>query len=231
MNEPLKSVLIIDDHEVVCHGIKMLLTGHLGEAVTIGMALDGLAAVALAEKSQPQLIILDLAMPKMAGFDVAIEIRKCSPNSKILILTAHCNKKVIEEVLTADVQGIVLKEEGNKHLLQGIDTVMQGKQFYSDKLKPLIADHQFASGEVSGGKKRNVSLSLRERQILKLVSEGYPSKEIARMLKLSPRTVDNHRRILMLKLDVRNALELAAYAHTTGIARCDPNLKEDLSMI
>uniref|UniRef100_A0A1S7LC12 Putative DNA-binding response regulator in two-component regulatory system with NarX (Or NarQ)[narL] n=1 Tax=Magnetococcus massalia (strain MO-1) TaxID=451514 RepID=A0A1S7LC12_MAGMO len=206
-------ILIADDHEIVCDGIELLLQSQWPQLV-VSKALDGMAAVEVAKETRPQLVILDLAMPKMAGADVAREIRIHCPMAYILVFTAFSNETQIIDALEAKVHGIVLKDGGNQQLLVAIKQLLKGENYYAEKLQPIIDSRSNPSEQEH---QRRVSLTPRERQILKLVTEGYSSKEIARLLDLSPRTVDNHRRHLMIKLNAKNALELSAYAHKTGL--------------
>ncbi|MEG3640333.1 response regulator transcription factor [Magnetococcus sp. PR-3] len=216
MTHTLQTALIADDHEIVCDGIEQLLKTRWPK-IQVYKAMDGVAARDLAIKEQPQLLILDLSMPKMFGSDVAREIRRSCPKAHIIILTAFSNEQNIREAARANADAIVLKDDGNQQLLDAIEKVLNGARYYSKKLHPLLASLQNEQEGDQSTKKRSDTLTPRERQILKLVAEGYSSKEIARFLELSPRTVDNHRRHLMLKLNAKNALELSAYAHSAGI--------------
>jgi two-component system, NarL family, response regulator NreC len=209
--------LIADDHEIVLDGIEKVLAD-TGKFQVVAKAADGLEALALARRIRPELVILDLSMPKMSGPDVAVEIKKTLPKTLILMLTAYNSGRLLMNAVESGINGIALKEAGNVELLTAINSVVQGKPFFSKNLASSIHDLI----NKNEGNYRTSTLSSREQQILKLIAEGNTTKEVARLLDISPKTVDNHRSNIMIKVGARNAMQLCAYAHNIGLVGNHP---------
>lgn len=203
-------ILIADDHDVVREGVTALLS-QLENVEIVAKAANGVDALRLARKLSPDLMILDLMMPGMTGHNVCVELQDEGIDFKVIFLTGLAPSSLLANAMRFGPSGAVLKEESNSEILKAVDQVLQGRRYISEKLKVLMAT---CENNRKSPSPRRKSLTRRERQILKLVGEGHSSKEIAHLLDISPRTVDNHRANLMLKLEARNALELVTLAHS-----------------
>jgi DNA-binding NarL/FixJ family response regulator len=209
-------IVIAEDHTILREGLKALLASDPSLEV-VGEAGDGQEAIRSAEKLKPHLILMDLSMPRMNGMDAIREIRKSSPQTKILILTVHKTDEYIQAALEAGANGYVLKDAGHNELSLAIRNILEGKYFISPEI----------SGKIIGGYlegKRPVkpttpweTLTQRERSILKLIAEGYKNKDIADFLCISVKTVEKHRANLMQKLDLHNISDLTALAIEKGL--------------
>jgi DNA-binding NarL/FixJ family response regulator len=209
-------VVIVEDHRLFREGLKSLLVDK-GNFEVVGEAGDGLEAVRCVRKRRPDLILLDISMPKMNGISVMREIKIQFPEIKILALTIHESDQYVLEAFEAGADGYCLKDAGRRELMVAIDSVLQGKTYIS----PTIADNVM-EGYLTGRKKLKSqttwdTITPREREILKLLGEGYQNKEISDMLHISVKTVEKHRANIMNKLDLHNAAALTAYAIEHGL--------------
>ena len=209
-------IVIADDHTILREGLKSLLNS-LGGFVVAGEAADGLEAIRSVEKACPDVLLIDLSMPKMTGMDAIREIRKRSPATKIVVLTVHDNEEFIAECLDAGAQGYILKDASQKELVGGIRTVLSGKPYLSPGVSQKVIEGYLAGKKTLHVPSAMDALSQREREILKLVAEGHSNKSIAGYLCISSRTVEKHRANLMSKLELHNASELTAFAITRGL--------------
>jgi DNA-binding NarL/FixJ family response regulator len=209
-------MVIAEDHTILREGLKALLASDPGLEV-VGEARDGQEAIRAAEKLKPHLILMDLSMPRMNGLDAIREIRKSSPQTKILILTVHKTDEYIQAALEAGANGYVLKDSGHNELSLAIRNVLEGKYFISPEISGKII-----GGYLQGKRPDKLltpweTLTLRERSILKLIAEGYRNKDIADFLCISVKTVEKHRANLMQKLDLHNISDLTALAIEKGL--------------
>jgi DNA-binding NarL/FixJ family response regulator len=203
-------ILVADDHEVVRRGVCALLEGHAGFQVC-DEAVDGREAVDKARRSLPDVVILDIGMPGLNGFDAARQIRKVSPDSEVLILTMHESEQVIREVLAAGARGYVLKSDAGRDLLAAVEALSHHKTFFTSSVAEMVLQKYLeANPEVA---KREVSsLTPREREVVQLVAEGRSNKEVATILNISVKTAETHRTNIMRKLDCHSLSELVRYA-------------------
>ena len=204
-------IVIAEDHTILREGLRALLSSDPDWEI-VGEAKDGQEAIRSVEKFKPHLILMDLSMPRMNGLDALREIKRKSPETKILILTVHKSDEHIQATLEAGANGYVLKDATHKELSLAIRNVLEGKYFLSPEI----------SGKIIGGYLRGrkpvkpmtawETLTQRERSILKLIAEGYKNKDIADFLCISVKTVEKHRANLMQKLDIHNISDLTALA-------------------
>ena len=208
MKERIK-VLLCDDHTLFREGIKAILKDDLSVEI-VGEAADGRKAVAKALQLHPDVVLMDIAMPNLSGFDATRRILQVNPKAKVLILTMYEEEEVINRCLNAGASGYVLKDAPRAHLIHAIDVVNKGGQYMSSRaLKKVVKQYVKGAKSKATGYER---LSDREREVLKLLADGLVLKEIATQLVLSVKTVDAHKTNLMRKLDLHDRSELIKYA-------------------
>ena len=218
MTEKIR-VLIADDHAIVREGIRMILAMQ-DDIEVVGEAADGGEAIEKAEKLSPQVILMDISMPGLGGLEATLEILKRKPESKILVLTQYDNTEYIYRFLKAGAAGYLLKKAVGSDLVSAIRAVSQGKSF----IDPTVADQVIKGFLEKPEAKDEViydNLSDREKQVLKLIAEGYTMQQVADTLILSVKTVMTHRTNLMEKLGIHNRTELIKYAIRNGLVSND----------
>ena len=204
-------VLIADDHGIVRSGLRMLLERQMDIEV-IGEAADGAQARDMAIRERPDLAILDVKMPKLTGLQATREIRAQAPDVAVLILSMYDDERYLFEALKAGASGYVLKAQADSDLLEAVRAVERGEPFLTPEAqRALIQD---VLGE---GSSREEELTPREQEVVKLVAEAHTNKEIAEILHLSEKTVENHRSNAMRKLGMRDRVELVRYAIRKGL--------------
>ena len=213
---PKKRIVIAEDHTILREGLRALLSAKPDYEI-VGEAEDGNAAIRCVEKLKPNLVLMDLSMPRMNGMDAIKEIKKRSPETKVLVLTVHKTDEYIMATFQAGADGYVLKDSTHAELELAIQNVLSGKYFIS----PGISE-KLIGGYLQGKKTLKITtpwetLTQRERGILKLIAEGYKNKEIADYLCISVKTVEKHRANLMQKLDLHNISDLTAFAIGKGL--------------
>jgi DNA-binding NarL/FixJ family response regulator len=210
--KPVKKirVLLVDDHPIVREGIQSCLADDPRLEI-VGEAADGGEAIRKTRELAPDVVLMDLNLPRVSGLVAAEEIRKHAPGVKVLALTAHKDGEYVRQVVAAGAQGFVLKDATPEELVGAILTVQKGDSFFS----PEVATELLKGFVAHGGNLPPVSgagLSDRERQVLALIAEGHSNKEIAQILGVGVRTVETHRLRLMDKLDIRTIAGLTKYA-------------------
>ena len=211
-----RRIIIAEDHTILREGLKALLSSNTGLEV-VGEARDGLDTVRCVTNLKPDIVLMDLSMPRMNGIEAIKEIRKQSPDTKILVLTIHDTEEYILETLKAGANGYILKDSTQDELLIAIDNVLKGKSYLGPGISKKVIEGYL---EGKKGLKTDTSwdtLTHREREVLKMIAEGYKNKEIAEYLFISVKTVEKHRSNLMRKLDLHNAQALTAYAIERGL--------------
>jgi DNA-binding NarL/FixJ family response regulator len=208
-------IILADDHTLFRRGMKKLLQEMPGVEV-IGEVHNGLELLELLKRLSPDLVILDISMPGLSGIETTREIRSLYPLTKVLILTMHKSKEYLYHAVTAGASGYLLKEDSDDELLSAIQTIRNEGTYVTRNLIGALVE------DLSRGLKRKGSagsdpLTTREREILKLIAEGKTNGEIAILLHVSIRTVENHRASIMKKLDLRNVAELVRYAIHNGL--------------
>jgi DNA-binding NarL/FixJ family response regulator len=211
-----KRVIIAEDHRILREGLRSMVSSDSAYEV-IGEAEDGLEAVRCAQRLKPDLVLLDLSMPRMNGLDAIKEIRKQCPESKILVLTVHSTDEFILEALKAGAHGYLLKDATHSELMIAIDVVLRGQVYLSPGVSEKVVDGYLIGNKTVKSSSGWDTLTKRERQILKLIAEGMKNKEIADYLCISMKTVERHRANLMEKLDLHNVSALTALAIEKGL--------------
>jgi RNA polymerase sigma factor (sigma-70 family) len=209
-------IVLAEDHTILREGLRALLSADPNFEI-IGEAPDGREAVRCVEKLEPDLLLIDLSMPRMSGMDAIREIRKRFPAVKIIALTVHKTEEYLLTTLQAGADGYVLKDATHEELVMAIKNVMGGKSYLSPGVSEKVIDGYLEGKESNRSLSSWETLSQREREVLKLIAEGYKNKEIAEDLCISLKTVEKHRANLMKKLDLHNAAALTVYALQKGL--------------
>ena len=210
-------VLIADDHTIVRSGVRLLLQAE-PDIEVVGEALNGHEAVALAESLRPDVVLMDIAMPGTDGLEATRQIKARFPDTHVLVLTMHRSDEYFFEMLKAGASGYVLKGAETNELIGAIRAVARGEVFlYPTMAKQLLQDYLNRLKEGAG--LSQPTLTPREREILRLLAEGYSNKEIAERLIVSPSTIHSHRTNLMRKLNLSSRHDLIRYARERGLIR------------
>jgi DNA-binding NarL/FixJ family response regulator len=210
-------IILADDHHIVRQGFKSLLESQKGFSV-IAEAGDGLYAVKVTGRLKPDVLVVDLIMPGLNGLEVARQVRKSSPDTKVIILSMYRDEPYVIEALQNGACGYVLKESNMSELTKAIHEVTEGRHYLSPPLsEPAIAAYKEKTKGVSLDLYN--TLSTREREVLQLVVEGLTSQKIAARLFISTRTVESHRANLMQKLSLKSRDDLIKYAFEKGLYR------------
>ncbi len=209
-------VFIVEDHQLFREGLKSMLESR-DDIDIVGEAEDGLEAIRQIRTVKPELVLLDLSMPKMSGISVMKEVKRELPGTLILALTIHESDQFVLEAFEAGTDGYCIKDASRAELMNAVDYVLQGKPYIS----PDISD-QVIQGYISGRKTLKKesnwdTVTQREREVLKLLAEGYTNKEIGDFLHISVKTVEKHRANLIGKLDLHNVAQLTAFAIEKGL--------------
>jgi DNA-binding NarL/FixJ family response regulator len=211
---PLR-ILVADDHPIVRQGICSLLKSHPGWEIC-GEALDGRQAVQMTKDLQPEIVILDLAMPTLNGLDATRQILSNNEDQKVLILTMSDSEQLIREVLGAGARGFVLKSDAATDLIAAVQALERHRTFFTPRVQNIL-DSYFSSSQTS----KLPTLTNREREVLQLIAEGKTTKEVATTLGCSVKTAETHRSNLMRKLHLHSVTEVVLYAIRNFIIRVD----------
>jgi DNA-binding NarL/FixJ family response regulator len=211
MNPMPLRIVIADDHGIVRSGLRMLLERQEGFEV-VGDASDGIEARDLAIAERPDLAILDVKMPRLTGLEATREILEAAPEVSVLILSMHDDERYLFEALKAGASGYVLKSQADQDLIEAITAVQRGEPFLTpDAQRALIKD------VLERGEEHHDELTPREQEVVTLAAEAHTNREIAGLLELSEKTVENHRANAMRKLGMRDRVELVRYAIRRGL--------------
>jgi len=213
---PKYRIVIAEDHTILREGLKSLLSSS-PEFETVGEAEDGREAIRCVEKLKPDLILTDLSMPRMTGMDAIREIKRRSPETKVLVLTVHKTEEYILATLKAGADGYLLKESTQAELMMAVKHVLGGKRYISPGISDKVLEGYLEGKRAIKTRTSWETLTQREREILKLIAEGYKNKEIAKELCISVKTVEKHRANLMEKLNLHNVQALTTYAIEKGL--------------
>lgn len=209
------TIVLVDDHPIVREGLRTVLEREPDLSV-VGEASDGLEALQLVERLRPTLLILDVRMPGKSGLEVAREIARSSPETRVLILSMYAAEGYVTEALASGVAGYILKETDTGNLIPAIRQIMGGTRYLSPSVNDRVIDAylQKTRGETVDPFD---TLTARERQVLRLLAEGCTNAEIAERLSISVRTAEHHRASLMRKLKLKNSAEVIAFGKERGV--------------
>jgi len=216
-------VLLVDDHTILREGVRSLLEGEPDMRV-VGEARDGMEAVEQVDALAPDVVIMDMVMPRMNGLEATVEIKRRHPEVKILILSMYDDDEYVQQIIQAGAAGYVLKRVAADDLVKAIREVYGGASFlYPPIAAKLIEDYvRKARGSEAGEPAE--PLTAREREVLRLIAEGNTNAEIAEKLTVSKKTVESHRANIMRKLDLHTVTELVKYALRRGLITLDKEL-------
>ncbi len=209
-------IIIAEDHTILREGLRSLLSSD-PDLEIVGEAQDGQEAIRCVEKFKPNLVLMDLSMPRMTGLDAIKEIKKRSAETKILVLTVHKNEEYIVATLQAGADGYALKDSTHAELGIAIKNVLSGYHYISPGISGRVIEGYLEGRKPLKPTSPYETLTQRERGILKMIAEGYKNKEIADYLCISVKTVEKHRANLMQKLDLHSVSALTTFAMEKGL--------------
>jgi DNA-binding NarL/FixJ family response regulator len=214
---PNITVLLVDDHNIVRQGLKALLTSESNITV-IGEAQTGREAVQLATQLRPEVVLMDLAMPLLNGWEATRQINKALPSAKIIVLSSYANEAHIQQAIAAGAAAYLIKQTAAADLVKAIHEVKKGNAFFSPAIAQCIRQESCRTHvEGEPQKPPQVELTPREAEVLQLIAEGFANKQIAGELGLSVKTVEKHRQQVMNKLNIHDTASLVRHAVATGV--------------
>jgi len=214
-------VFIVEDHQLFREGLKSML-GARPDMEVLGEAEDGLEAVRGIRRTKPDLVLLDLSMPKMGGISVINEVKRELPETRILALTIHESDQYVLEAFEAGADGYCIKDTSRQELMLAIDSVVKGNTYISPGISDLVMAGYLVGRKVLKEDSQWDTVTRREREVLKLIAEGFTNREIGEFLSISVKTVEKHRSNLMSKLDLHNVAALTALAIEKGLVENIP---------
>ena len=209
-------VLVVDDHTIVRDGISALLA-LAGDIDVVGEAINGNEALKMATKLKPDVVLMDISMPIMGGLEATRRINKELPDTKVLVVTQHDDKEYVFPVIESGASGLISKAGASSELAEGIRAVHRGDSFLSPSVAKLLVENYQQTSHDRVQQDPYNQLTEREREILKLLAEGFSTQEIADMLIITRKTVEGHKTNLMAKLGIHNKIDLVKYALRKGI--------------
>ena len=224
MQTTKKTIVVADDHGIMRDGLCALINGE-PDLKVIGTATNGREAIRAAEALKPDLVMMDMSMPLTNGPEAIAHIKRRNPEQRILVLTFHTDDQHVHAALSAGAEGYLLKDDSRLEMLTGVRAVLNGKSFLSPAICERVVNGYLGGSSGSmrpTGTQSSIGaevLSPREREVIKLIAEGYRTREIATFLSLSHKTIEKHRSNLMRKLSLRSAAAVTAYAIANGFVR------------
>jgi DNA-binding NarL/FixJ family response regulator len=207
-------ILLVEDHETVREGLRMII-GAQADMDVVGEAGDGHAAIERAQELQPDVVVMDVSMPRMNGLKATGKLLELCPQTKVLTLTRHTDDGYLQELLRAGASGYVLKQSAPAELLRAIRTVATGGKYLDPAITGKVMG-SYASRRTSVRTDAQASISEREAEVLRLIAWGYSNKEIGARLDLSVKTIEAHKANAMRKLDMRSRIDIVRYALLQG---------------
>jgi DNA-binding NarL/FixJ family response regulator len=212
MNKGIK-VLLAEDHGIVREGLRKLLEAE-DDFTVVGEAENGRAVIEMTEKLQPDVVVMDIAMPLLNGLEATRQILRALPKTRILVLSAHSDDAYIEHLNAVGAAGYLIKQTSSHILAKAIREVVKGNTFFGPSIARRLDGHK-SNGKATG--KHVARLSSREMEVLQLIAEGQANKQIAEQLAISVKTVEKHRQNVMNKLSIHDTAGLTRYAISAGI--------------
>jgi DNA-binding NarL/FixJ family response regulator len=209
-------VLIADDHKIMLAGLRSLLEKQADFEV-VGEAENGRKAVQMVQEKTPDVVVMDVSMPDLNGMEATAQIIESLPETKVIALSMHSDKRFVMGMLRAGASGYLLKDCASQELANAIFQVAGGKKYLSPEITGVIIDDVLQGGSSEELTTASSVLSAREREVLQLIAEGWSTKQIASHLYVSIKTIETHRRQIMKKLDLHNIADLTKYALREGL--------------
>jgi DNA-binding NarL/FixJ family response regulator len=209
-------VLVVDDHTIVRDGICALLS-LAGDLDIVGEATNGSEAVKKVGELQPDVVLMDISMPVMGGLEATRRICKDFPKTKVLVLTQYDDKEYFFPVIESGASGFISKAAASSELAAGIRSVFRGDSYLSPSVTKLLVENYQNTASQRSSQDPYKQLTRREREVFKLLAEGHSTQEIAKILVITPKTVDGHKTNLMAKLGIHNRIDLVKYALRKGV--------------
>jgi DNA-binding NarL/FixJ family response regulator len=213
--------LIADDHALVREGIGALLRLQQNDIEVVGEASDGIEAIKQAARLKPDIIIMDISMPRLGGLEATIEIKKSEPDVKIIVLTQYDDREYISRFLKAGVSGYLLKKAVGSELINAIKAVSRGEFYLFSAIASEVVSGYIGRDRTGDEVDLYEKLTDREKQVLKLIAEGYSHKEIANILNISVKTAIAHQTNISEKLGINSKTGLVKFAISKGIIKLD----------
>lgn len=204
-------ILLADDHGVVRKGLRFLLESE-PDLEVVGEAADGHEAIEMAERLEPNVIVMDIGMPRLNGIDATTQIVRARPQTAVIILSMHSDETYLVRTLSAGARGYLLKDSAEEDLVRAIRSVSQGRPFFSPAISRALLDDYVRRLQQSGVTDSYELLTDREKEVLQLLAQGKTNKDVAALLDVSPYTVETHRTHIMQKLNLHNTAEIVLYA-------------------
>lgn len=216
MNDRFITIFLADDHTIVRQGLAKLLEAEPDLRV-IGEAQNGREAVKKVQGLKPDLVIMDIAMPLLNGIEATRQIKKFSPQTKIIILSMHSHDRYISELISIGASGYLLKDSTGGEIVKAISAAMKGDVYLSPSISRRVIEDYLTLKKKSSREDLYTILSNREREVFQMIAEGHSTKEISGILFISPSTVKTHRSNIMEKLQINNISQLIKFAIRLGI--------------
>ena len=212
-------ILLVDDHEIVRYGLRCLIEEQPDMEI-VGEAENGRVAIDLARRLKPNVVIMDISMPELNGFEATRQIRREIPETKIIVLSMHHKRQFVIDMLKAGVSGYILKTKVHDDLIRAIKAAVADEVYLSSRITGIVAN-DYVSNVSASDQSPFAVLTPREREVLQLISEGKSTKESALRLYVSVKTIESTRRQIMHKLNIHNIADLTKYAINEGITSLD----------
>jgi two-component system response regulator NreC len=215
------TILVVDDHKILRQGLRTLLAREADMEV-LAESEDGRQAVRLVRELSPQVVIMDVGMPDLNGIEATRQILQESPETKVIALSMHSDRRFVTNMIKAGASGYLLKDSAFEELATAIRVVMARKTYLSHEIAHVVVKDYVQGGGSKDDQSVFSVLSPREREVLQLMAEGKTNRQIAETLNVSLKTVETHRQQIMNKLEIHNIVELTKYAIREGLASLDP---------
>ena len=212
-------IVLADDHTIVRQGLRSILEQQAGINV-VAEAANGREAVRLTEQLKPDVVVMDFSMPDLNGLEATRQIKQRVPETKVLILTRHANQEYVKSILSAGASGYLVKKSAAEELVIAIQAVHRGDSYLDPSISTSIIK-EYLDPIAGESKTLEIKLTSRQREVLQLIAEGHPNREIASRLNISVKTVENHRANIMKSLDLHSTADLTQYAIRKGIISLD----------